>query len=155
MVFSWERKGEKMKEVQEPVNYVATKYIAEDGKSFVSKDLCQKHEDKIKIDKIVNSLPYFKVDGEDWYKISTREEFNAWLKFIQEKHSYWSFSKRIEEYSFSKDWYRINSYYESRYEDTLSYPQSLSSKLESLNDDIKEAQDNLYNFQKEWNDAIK
>ena len=144
-----------MKEIQEPVSYTATKYVAEDGQIFMSKALCEKHENEIKINKIISSLPHAKVDGDDWYKISTKEEFKAWLAFIQKEHSYWRFDRAIDQYVFSKDWYRIDSYYETRYEDDLSYPQSLNDKIESLNYRVKEAQDALYNFQKEWNDTIK
>jgi roadblock/LC7 domain-containing protein len=156
MVFSWKReRGDKMKEIQEPVNYIATKYISEDGKTFSSKSSCEKHEDEIKTNKIASSLPCFKVDDNDWYKISTKEEFYAWLTFMQNKNTYWRFDRAFDAYSFSQDWYRIDSYYESRYEDFLYCPQSLSDRIESLNWHVKEAQENLYNFQKEWNDTIK
>ena len=144
-----------MEETQELVNYIKTKYIAEDGKSFTSRSLCEKYENGIKVSNIVSSLPCFKVDGDDWYKISNREEFDAWLTFKQNTNTYWRFNKDIDAYPFSKDWYRIDSYYESRYEDFLYCPQSLSDKIESLNWHVKEAQENLYNFQKEWNDTIK
>lgn len=61
-------------------------YIAKDGKEFEKKHECVKHENELTAKERIKNIPHKRCDFREygsWYYISSEEEYNALVNYIQ------------------------------------------------------------------------